>query len=194
LLSNGSFESGNTGFATSYTTNNGVGASGRAVLASSPTAAGFSSANGIGAKDGTLALWANGSTAGATIWSETIAAGSLAANTTYRFYGYIVSANSSAGSASINVSAAGAGVGTPTVTQAVTTAWALVYLSFTTGSTLTGGVTLTIVDTSNAASANNFGLDFLSVPEPGTYAAGFFLVGAGFYGWRRHRRSLAAKA
>ena len=190
LFSNGSFESGITGWTTQYGTGT-ITTTGNYAIAGSPKAAGFTTAtNNIGAQAGSNALWVNGANAVGTtnVVSQTITG--LTVGQQYTVRGWLVSAESPANQAATVVIRAVSGASNVASSPfTATTSWSEIYYTFTAGAT---SATILFIDTNKnqTGTGNDFGLDNLSVPEPATYAAGAFLVAAGFFGWRRHRRSL----
>jgi hypothetical protein len=193
LFTNGSFESGITGWTTQYTTNS-VTTTSHYVIAASPAAAGFTtSTNNVGAQSGSNALWVNGASSATTtnVVQQTITG--LTIGQKYTVYGWLVSAeNPVSSAATITIRAVSGATNVVSSAFTATTAWAQIYFTFTAGAT---NATITFSDTNKNATGtgNDFGLDNLFVPESGTYAAGVFLVGIGFFGWLRYRRSLASK-
>ena len=195
LFSNGSFEGGITGWTTQYGTGT-ITTQGNYKIAGSPAAAGFTSATnnvGVPTGGGTNALWVNGASGATTtnVVSQTLTG--LTVGRQYTVSGWLVSAESPVSSAATVVIMAVSG-SSNVVSSAftATTSWSQIFYTFTAGAT---SATILFIDTNKNASGtgNDFGLDNLSVPEPATYAAGAFVVAAGFLGWRRHRRSLASR-
>ena len=197
LFSNGSFDAANgiSSWTTQYTTNT-VTTTGRYVIAASPAAAGFTvNTNNIGAQNGANAMWVNGASAAGTtnIVSQSV---TVSASTTYTFRGRLVSAESPVNqAATIKIYVTSNGVTTSSGTFTATTSWQEIYYTFTTPAGATSA-TIVLIDTNtnNTGTGNDFGLDNLSVPEPSTYAAGLFVVGAGFFAWRRQRRKAQSVA
>ncbi len=194
LFSNGSFESGITGWTTQYGTG-AITTQGNYAIAASPKAAGFTSSttNNVGAQSGSNALWVNGASGAGTtnVVSQTLTG--LTVGQQYTVRGWLVSAESPVSSAATVVIRAVSGSSNVVSSAFIaTTSWSQIFYTFTAGAT---SATILFIDTNKNASGtgNDFGLDNLSVPEPATYAAGAFVVAAGFLGWRRHRRSLASR-
>ena len=217
LLTNGNFDSGDTGFSATGMTG-GVTYSGtltalKYTVTNSPTLANTASpAYGPSANHttgvGTKVYVTRGSNATATtttVWSETI---SGITSGRYTFSGYAASA-SSANAPTIKLTvtqgtaisgtftAVNTGTVTPPTNTSVSNNWGLFEIGFnTTG--YTGSLVFTITMTTTAASntttrANAIAWDdfLLTSPEPSTWAAVGFLslvVGERMWQWRRVRR------
>ena len=196
LIVNGDFSSGNTGFTSGYTYSSSLSSGGESAgegnyyVTTNPnnTHSGFSSFGDHTTGSGNLMV-VNGSTiANNSVWQETV---SVTAGRNWTFSLWMASAVA----------------GTPAVLQvyinnvlqsttftAPSSAATWQQFSLNWSSTGTNSATIRLVDSNTAAGGNDFAIDDIRlVPEPGTYAAGMFLVGAGFFAWRRQRNAKANK-
>jgi len=211
LLVNPGFELGNTGFTTSYTTNiTNPTSQGQAVVYSANVASGTAFGTGTGvsgttdAKNtGTKYLAVNGASDGtSTVWQQSV---TIAPNISYTFTFQAAPGNAaSISSATPPVIAVTVTINGNAVTLSAVTnpTWATrgTYTGYSATFTSNGAASPTtaiikLVDTATGGVGNDFLLDdFSLVPEPSTYAAGLFVVGAGFLAWRRQRRTAQSVA
>ncbi len=206
LVTNGGFESGNTGFTSTYTyvTPLAVPGGGSNMVPENTYTVGTNAFNqhpswaSIGAFSGKNYLIANGSsTNDAAVWAQTLVG--LVVGNTYNFSAWAtnVCCNSTYGGTNISplIISVGSG-GTPTTIASsgalgATGTWTQFLGSFVATSTSTN---LAIFTDVNAASGNDFGLDEISVtaavPEPATWLMMMLgMAGVGF-SLRRKKQSM----
>ncbi len=198
LIVNGDFSSGNTGFTSGYSYSSslssggdGGGGEGNYYVSTNPntTHSGFSSFGDHTTGSGNMMV-VNGSTvASKSLWQETV---SVTAGRNFTFSLWMASAV--AGTPAVLQVYINNTLQTTTFTAPSSAAtWQQFSLNWT--STGTNSATIRLVDSNTVAGGNDFAIDDIRlVPEPGTYAAGAFLVGAGFFAWRRSRQAAAKKA
>lgn len=205
LITNPGFESENTGFTTSYSTNNAnATAQGQAKIYSANVNSGTSFGSGSttyskrsgskffavnGASDGTSTVWQQSVTIAPNIsytFTFFAAPGDAASVTTKPVIDVTVTINGNAATLSAVTNPTWATAGTYTQYSATFTS---------NGATSPTTAVIKLVDTATGSTGNDFLLDdFSLVPEPSTYAAGIFVVGAGFFAWRRQRRTAQSVA
>ncbi len=202
LIANPGFESGATGYTTDYTvdtTPTGQGQAGVIATGLTSTAVFNSAGVTLNAHSGSSMFAVNGSTSGtAIVWEQNITSlvigGLTGSQFTFSFWiaaGDTASTTPSGQRPTLNVLINGTSIGT--ITPGTTAgAW-----SQFTGTWTRSGATsadIQLIDTKKTSAGNDFVLDdFVLVPEPSTYAAGVFLIGAGFFAWRKARRTSATK-
>ena len=197
LVTNGGFESGNTGFTSTYNAvvpNTGAMVPENTYTVASNAANQHPSWANVAAYAGNNFLIANGSSANdAAVWAQTLIG--LTIGQTYNFSAWAtnVCCNSSYGGANVSplIISVGSG-GTPTQIAASgalgsTGTWTQFTGSFVATSTSTN---LAIFTDVNAASGNDFGLDEISVtaavPEPATWM--MMMLGMGAVGFSLRRK------
>ena len=206
LITNGGFESGNTGFTSAYTyvAPLAVPGGGDNMVPENTYTIGTNAFNqhpswaSVGPFAGSNFLIANGSSSNdAAVWAQTLTG--LTIGTTYDFSAWAVNVccNSTFGGTNVSplIMSVGSG-GSPTAFASsgvlgATGIWTKFTGSFVANSTSTN---LSIFTDVNAASGNDFGLDNISVvaaiPEPSTWA--LMLLGFGAIGASMRRRKTVA--
>jgi len=157
LLTNGDFESGNTGFGTTYTYNASSGTYGSYWIYNNPNTA--NSTYFINGTDhtpsGTLMMIVDGSeTSGAIVWSETV---SVNSNTNYQFSYWAENVNSQGNTNYAHLQLYVNNVPVGPVNTASLTSWVQYLCNINSGSSTS--LQLTIINTSVGGSGNDFGLD-----------------------------------
>ncbi|HTH46497.1 MAG TPA: hypothetical protein VMB21_03200 [Candidatus Limnocylindria bacterium] len=205
LITNPGFESGATGYTTDYTVDTTPTGQGQAGVRGSGTSGTGSSSvfnsgsTSLTAHGGSKFFAVNGSTSGtAIVWEQTVSSlvisGLTGSTFTFSFWiaaGDAASTTPSGQRPTIAVIINGTSIGnvTPSTTDG---AWTQFTGTWTRGTNTTADIKL--IDLKTASTGNDFILDdFVLVPEPSTYAAGVFLVGAGYFAWRKARRKSAAQ-
>lgn len=199
LITNAGFESGASGYTTGYgandTTPTTSGTAGVTVAGSSSTIFGSGSTS-LTTHGGTQFFAVNGSTTGtATVWEQNVSSlviGGLTGST-FTFSFWIAAGNAESVKTSPNqrpviaVTINGTSLGSITASTTAG-AWTQFTATWTRGTNTVADIKL--VDTRTTGTGNDFVLDdFVLVPEPSTYAAGVFLIGAGLFAWRKARRT-----
>lgn len=192
LLTNGDFESGNTGFTSGYTfVADGAGntelfsAGLYSVTSSTANVHPFPHVLQGNTNPGTgLFMALNGAiTSGTAAWEQTVAG--LSMNTDYTFSGYIASWDSlDRQLGNVNILANGSQLGATLVEPALASGWVMFSRTFNTGGNTS--VTLRLEDINvpgvNPGAGRDLGFDDLSlvatIPEPST----FLLLGGGLLG------------
>jgi hypothetical protein len=198
LIVNGDFTSGNSSFTSGYNYSSslssggdGGGGEGNYYVTTNPnsTHSGFSSFGDHTTGSGNMMV-INGSTvASKTVWQETV---SVTAGRNWTFSLWMASAVAGT-PAVLQVYINNVLQGTTFTAPNSAATWQQFSLNWS--STGTNSATIRLVDSNTAAGGNDFAIDDIRlVPEPGTYAAGAFIVGAGFLAWRRQRQAAAKKA
>ncbi len=197
LITNGDFTSGNTGFTTGYNYSSSLSSGGEGAgegnyyVTTNPnnTQSGFSSFGDHTTGSGNMMV-INGSTvASKTLWQDTV---SVTAGRNFTFSLWMASAVAGT-PATLQVYINNALQTTTFTAPSGAGTWQQFSLNWS--STGTNSATIRLVDSNTTVGGNDFAIDDIRlVPEPSTYAAGAFLVGAGFFAWRRHRHAAAKKA
>jgi hypothetical protein len=165
LLTNGDFESGNTGFGTTYDFNNSLSQTyGAYWINSNPWNVNntyFISASDHTSGSGTLQMVVDGAeTAGAIIWSQTI---SVSPNTAYQFSYWGENINSQGNTNYAKLQVYVNNVPTGAINTLSTTSWGQYYVNVNSGSSTS--LQLTLINSFVGGSGNDFAIDDLNFEQ-----------------------------
>lgn len=178
LLDNGDFSAGNTGFSTDLTFSPGSTTSSRYFVGTNPNAwfSSFSSFGDNTTGDGNMMMVNGSTTAGDTVWSQTVA---VAANTTYEFSGFMAAMFPGSSELSFSINS----LSLRDITGPATTGtWDGFSFDWTSGSATTA--TVSLLQKSTGFVGNDYALDDLSFVATSTVApvplpaAGWGLIAA----------------
>lgn len=204
LITNPGFESGVTGYATGYGVNDTTPTvPGQAGVLTTPTSSATVFGSGTTtdqAHSGNNFFAVNGASAnGSTtvVWEQTVSSlviGGLTGSTfTFSFWAAAGNTESTTTGPdqrpSLQLTINGVNTALSASTFIITSTTYAQFTTTWTRGTATSAI-IRLFDDNNRATGNDFLLDdFVLVPEPGTYAAGVFLVGAGLLAWRKARQA-----